>query len=194
MVKTKVYVEGGGRKALDRECRKAFRAFLSKAGVVPNSVVIEACGSRGEAYKTFSADFGKGLPAILLVDAEGPVSTRSTWQHLKSNNNWDRPSGATDDQCHLMVQIMESWFLADVKTLESFFGRGFRRQTLRGNPNIEDVPKEDVENRLKRASRDSGKGRYSKGAHSFNILAMLDPEKIKKASPHANRFIEALSS
>lgn len=87
---------------------------------------------------------------------------------------------------------MESWFLADVKTLESFFGRGFRRQTLWGNPNIEDVPKQDVLSRLERATSDTGKGRYSKGAHSFDILAMLDPEKVTKASHHAKRFIDSL--
>ena len=192
MVKTKVYVEGGGRKALDRQCRRGFSTFLTNAGVSPNSVEIEACGPRGEAYRTFGADSRKGLPAILLVDAEGPVTTRSTWQHLKDSDNWDRPESATDDQCHLMVQIMESWFLADVETLESFFGTGFRRQVLPGNQNVEDVPKQDVLDGLERAT--GGKGsRYNKGVHSFEILAHLDPEKVKKASPHAKRFIELLS-
>ncbi len=192
MVKTKVYVEGGGRKALDRECRKAFAAFLSKAGFPQGTVEIEACGPRGEAFRTFSADLRKGSPAILLVDAEGPVATRSTWQHLKSNDNWVRPSGATDDQCHLMVQIMESWFLADIKTLESYFGTGFRSQLLPGNPNVEDVPKQDVLDGLERATGGTA-SRYNKGTHSFTILGMLDPEKVKKLSPHANRFIESLT-
>ncbi len=194
MVKTKVYVEGGGGKQQNRDCRKGFTEFLTKAGVPSGTIEIEACGPRGEAYNTFRADSRKGLPAILLVDAEGPVTTRSTWRHLKGNDNWDRPEGATDGQCHLMVQVMESWFLADLKTLESFFGTGFLRRAFPGNPNVEDVPKHDVLNGLERATRNTGKGRYSKGAHSFNILAMLDPEKVKKASPHANRFIESLSS
>ena len=193
MVKTKVYVEGGGRKALNRQCRRAFNAFLAKAGIRSDTVEIEACGPRGEAYRTFSADSRKGLPAILLVDAEGPVSVGSTWQHLKGSDNWDRPANVTDDQCHLMVQVMESWFLADVNTLESFFGESFRRQALPRNPNIEDVPKRDVLAGLERAAHGTGKGSYSKGKHSFDILAMLDPEKVKEASRHASRFIEALS-
>ena len=193
MVKTKVYVEGGGRKALDRECRRAFGAFLSKAGVPQGTVEIEACGPRGEAYRTFSANFRKGSPAILLVDAEGPVTTQSTWQHLKDNDNWDRPANVADGQCHLMVQIMESWFLADVRTLESFFGTGFRRQALPRNSRIEDVSKQDVLNGLEQATQATG-SRYNKGRHSFEVLAMLDPEKVMKASPYANRLIESLSN
>ena len=191
MVKTKVYVEGGGRKAIDRECRRAFGAFLSKAGVPQGTVEIEACGPRGDAYRTFSADLRKGLSTVLLLDAEGPVTTQSTWQHLKGNDNWDRPANAADGQCHLMVQIMESWFLADVKTLESFFGTGFRSQSLPGNPKVEDVPKQDVLNGLGQATRGTG-SRYNKGTHSFEVLAMLDPRKVMEASPHADRFIKSL--
>ena len=90
-----------------------------------------------------------------------------------------------------MVQIMESWFLADVKTLESFFGTGFRKQALPGNPRIEDVSKQDVLNGLEQATQGTGSS-YNKGRHSFSILAMLDPIKVMKASPHADRFIKSL--
>ena len=191
MVKTKVYVEGGGRRQLNRECRRAFGAFLANAGVPPGTVEIEACGPRGDAHRTFSADLRKGLPAILLVDAEGPITTQSTWQHLKGNDNWDRPTNVADGQCHLMVQNMESWFLADVKTLESFFGTGFRSQSLPGNPRVEDVPKQDVLSGLEQATRGT-ESRYNKGTHSFEVLAMLDPRKVMKASPRADRFIKSL--
>ena len=48
MVKTKIYVEGGGRrKASSRECRRAFGTFVTKAGVAPGTVEVEACGGRG---------------------------------------------------------------------------------------------------------------------------------------------------
>ena len=91
-----------------------------------------------------------------------------------------------------MVQVMESWFLADVDTLESFYGQGFRRRSLPANPNIEDIPKQDVDNGLVAATRDTSKGRYKKGAHSFKILESLDPARVMNASPHAKRFIAAL--
>ena len=193
MVKTRVYVEGGGRKALNRECRKGFGEFLAKAGVAPGTVEVEACGPRGNAYKTFSADAHRGLSAILLVDAESSVTALSPWQHLQANDGWNRPRGATDGQRHLMVQVMESWFLTDPDTLESFYGRDFRKQALPGNPNVEDVPKQDVLHGLVQATRYTGKGKYSKGKHSFGILERLDPAKVRKSSPHADRFIQAVS-
>ena len=193
MVRTKLYVEGGGSKALNRECRRGFGAFLTKAGVAPGTVAVEACGPRGDAYRTFSADSHKGLSAILLVDAEAPVTTQCPWQHLRANDGWDRPRGATDDQCHLMVQVMESWFLADGATLESFYGRDFRPQDLPQNPNIEEVLKESVHNSLDQATKNTGKGRYSKSKHSFAILQRLDPVRVRSASGYADRFIRALS-
>ena len=192
MVRTRVYVEGGGGRALNRECRSAFGKFLARAGVASGTVEVEACGGRGDAYRTFIQDHRRGLPAVLLVDAEGPVTAGSAWRHLQSRDGWSRPSGATDEQCHLMVQVMESWFLADVDAVESFYGSGFRRQALPANPNVEDVQKRDVLDGLGRAAAGTGRGHYGKGGHGFKILARLDPAKVRSASPHADRFIAAL--
>ena len=190
----KLYVEGGGRRALNRECRRAFGAFLASAGIAPGKVEVEACGPRGDAYKTFSADAHKALRAILLVDAEGPVTVQSPWQHLQANDGWIRPQGTKDSQCHLMVQAMESWFLADREALEGFYGQGYRSNALPSGQNVEQVSKQDVFKGLDQAARDTSKGNYSKGKHGFEILEMLDPAKVRKASPYADRFIKALSS
>ena len=129
---------------------------------------------------------------MLLVDAEGPVTAKSAWHHLQASAGWQRPSGATDDQCHLMVQVMESWFLADKDTLASYYGQGFRGQALPPNPNVEDVPKQDVCDGLRRATRDTAKRGYTKGRDGFEILGRLDPAKVRSASPNAGRFIDAL--
>ena len=129
---------------------------------------------------------------MLLVDAEEEVTASGAWDHLRSRDNWRRPPDASNDQCHLMVQVMESWFLADRPALETFYGQDFRSNALPGNPNIEQIPKQDVFNRLNRASRDTRKGAYDKGKHSFDILASLDPTKVTAASPHAARFVQAL--
>ena len=130
---------------------------------------------------------------MLLLDAEGPVTARGPWQHLERNDRWSRPLGATDDQCHLMVQVMESWFLADPDALESFYGQGFQKGVLSGNPNIEDVPKQDVLDKLNQATARTGKGNYSKGTHSFMVLAKLDPKRVRSASLYADRLVKALS-
>lgn len=135
-----------------------------------------------------------GRPAMLLVDAESPVTASGPWRHLRASDNWDQPDGATDDQCHLMVQIMESWFLADAGTMESYYGQGFRRQALPQNPNVEQVPKQHVLSGLDQATRQTPKGRYSKGKHAFDLLERIDPAKVRAASPYADRFISSIAN
>ena len=191
-MRTKVYVEGGGRKALDRECRRAFRRFFDNAGIASSNITVEARGPRGDAYTAFRSDSDRSFRKILLVDAEGPVSSKTAWGHLQQSDGWSRPRGAVDEQCHLMVQVMESWFLADVEALESYYGQGFRRQALPANPDVEKVSKQDVCRGLDRATQATGKGRYRKGKDSFGILASLDPAKVRNGSCHAERFVQAL--
>ena len=67
---------------------------------------------------------------VPLVDAEGPVTPQGPWHHLQTIDGWARSAGAANDQCHLRVQVIESWFLIDMETIESFYGQGFRAQAL----------------------------------------------------------------
>ena len=133
-MKTKVYVEGGGRRSLNRQCRRAFRIFLDKAGIASANIVVEARGPRGEAYTAFRSDSDRSLRKILLVDAEGPVTARLRGGIYNRATAGTRPIGATDEQCHLMVEVMESWFLADKEALQAYFGQGFRMQLASGEP------------------------------------------------------------
>lgn len=195
---TRLYVEGGGdSKALKSACREGFRKFLEKAGVGGRMPRIVACGGRQNAYERFVTALGAadGTP-MLLVDAEGPVAAGADqadpWGHLASRDRWARPSGASDGQCHLMVEVMESWFLADKAALESFYGQGFRASGLPGNPQVEKVPKDEVLSSLARATGDARKGAYDKGSHSFDILARLDPRKVENAAPYARRLLDTL--
>ena len=190
-----LYVEGGGEGKLKSRCRKGFQSFIQKAGLSGNMPRIMACGSRNVAYARFKVAHVKNKEvALLLVDAEAPVATAKPWQHLKSRDGWDRPMGATDDQCHLMVEVMESWFLADRGALAAFYGQRFREQALPQNPNIEQVTKQDVLGSLESATRNTTKGSYSKGKHSFEILGNLDPAKVMDVSNHAKRFIDVLQA
>ena len=195
----KLIVEGGGdkkSKSLNRECRQAFASFLEKAGLAGRLPSIEAAGGREQAYDAFKTAHARDFrTVVLLVDAEAPVTAPDSWTHLQTRDGWTRPVGATNDQCHLMVQVMESWFLADHEALANFYQQRFRPQALPGNPrHVEPIAKSDVENGLERATRDSSKGGYHKGRHSFEILASLDPARVTAASPHAKRFIQALLS
>ena len=154
---------------------------------------IVVCGSREEAYNKFRTFFGGKDDVMLLVDAEVPVIAQGPWEHLKGSDNWDRPVGADDDQCHLMMQAMESWFLADRRTLEEYYGPRFQTSALPQNPSVEQIAKQDVLNGLTRAARNTPKGPYNKGVRSYEILERLDPAKVRQSSPYADRFIKAIT-
>jgi len=91
-----------------------------------------------------------------------------------------------------MVQVMESWFLADRRALRSFYGRRFHEKSLPANPRVEEVFKADVLAGLARATRGTGKGPYDKGPTSFAILAEIDPSKVERSAPHAKCFLDTL--
>ena len=195
----KLFVEGGGEGNLQkRRFRTSFMLFLEKAGLAGNMPRIVASGSRNDTFDDFKAELSKSnTNAMLLVDSEGPVSAPATdaqpWRHLQARDGWERPPGATDGQCHLMVQVMESWFLADREALVAYYGQGFQTGALPQNPHIEQVPRQDVEAGLNRAARNTVKGSYNKGRDSFEILGRLAPAKVTNASPYAKRFIDALT-
>jgi len=197
-VSTKVYVEGGGdNKATQTRCRQGFSEFFRKAGFAGHMPAIVAGGGRQQAFDLFrkalkNADSDKFV--VLLVDAEDSVAEgNGVWDHLESRDGWDRPPGADEENSHLMVQCMESWFLTDKKVLSAFYGGEFKLNALPANPNIEQVSKRDVLEGLKKATRNcERKGEYGKGRHSFKILALLDPDRVINASPHAVRLIHSL--
>jgi len=55
-----------------------------------------------------------------------------------------------------------------------------------------DISKNDIYRGLSRATKETRKGEYRKGKHSFEILALIDPEKVILASPYAKYFLKAL--
>lgn len=189
---TKIYVEGGGdqRRTIDA-CRVAFGKYLEKivpAGARPRIV---ACGSRQRAYE----DFTKGLNdpkydrVLLLVDAESGVAPGdNAWIHLRKRDGWTKPNSAGEDAAHLMVQCMESWFMADKECLERFYGQGFNAGALPARNEIEGITKSDVSTGLENATKHTQKGRYHKTLHGFEILGAIDPAKVEAVSPFCRRL------
>ena len=203
----KIYVEGGGgSKHLRSLCRRGFSEFFRKAGCSGRMPAVVACGSRQNAYDSFCTAVSKGESALLLVDSEAPVeatcqlgspSSWMPWQHLASSkeDGWPCPINASDSHCHLMVQCMEAWFLADPETIAAFFGQGFQKSHLpHVTKPVEGIAKSVIFDVLKRSTRACKTKRpYGKGEHSFKILAMLDPVRVMSASPWAKRLIDALA-
>ena len=200
MVRIKVFVEGGGDSgALRSKCRMGFREFFKKAGLDGKALSIRSCGGRKAAYDKFCTAIANGqsdeLP-ILLVDSEDPVpSGKKSWTFLKDRDadRWPKPKGASDNQAHLMVQCMEAWFMADKDVLAVYYKKDFRANALPARKDIEEIPKPDIYERLKKATKDTSKKEYSKGAHSFDILALIDPQKVMEHSPHARKLIDTLN-
>jgi Domain of unknown function (DUF4276) len=193
-VSVRIYVEGGFQGSTKNDCRKAFRLFLQKA-IPPGSFSVIASGSRHDAFQDFREAL-KRHPAdyvMLLVDSEEPV-IGNTWQHLRDRqgDNWHRPAAAGDDQAHLMVQVMESWFLAHKEVLTHYYGQGFLAGSLPGQPNIELIAKQDVFKTLQYASRKTQKGEYRKTTHGFDLLELIDPKRVRAASHHAERLFAVL--
>ena len=197
----KIYVEGAAQNSyLHRtHCRKSFQEFFTHtAGLEGKLPRIVPCGGRQRAYDAFVTAArnpqSDGLP-LLLVDSETAVQKGMTvWAHIKARpgDNWDKPEGVKDDQAFLMVQVMESWFMADRDTLKSFFGQGFRAQAIPKWPRLEDVPKQSVYQALDHATAACGPRRYAKGTMSFSLLAEISPGEVEKASPHAKALFERL--
>ena len=181
---------------------------MKRAGFKGRLPRIIACGSRSAAFDDFTTALStarEGDIVILLVDSETPLRIDpataqpvNPWKHLLNQDHWTKPAAAKDEHAYLMVVCMESWFLADVNALKSYFGPGFKEDKIKANPMIEQIPKDSVFKQLADATAESiHKGKYdgrSKARHSFEILGRLDPAKVRIASPHADRFFRFLDA
>ncbi len=193
----RIYIEGGGdHKDTKTLLRKGFGIFLEgvrdKAREQRIGWRIVACGSRDRAYDIFLTAL-RTHPQffnVLLVDSEGPV-TQSPWEHLRDRDKW-ADGDRSDDQCHLMVQMMEAWLIADQGALESFYGEGFNRNPLPNDPDVEQIDKNRLEKSLKDATKDTQKGKYDKGDHSPRILEKLSPDIVRQKARHCDRLFNTL--
>jgi len=183
----------------DRSLRSALGEFLNEPRDKARSRKIEweivSCGSRGKAFQDFcdSIDDEPETYTILLVDSEAPVH-HPPWEHLQRRKevSWPRPQ-ASDDQCQLMVQMMEAWFLADIPVLKTYFGQGFNENALPKEKNVERIDKEKIQTALRDATRNSIKKKYHKTQHAPEILRRLNVENVRKAAPHCDRLFKTLA-
>jgi hypothetical protein len=192
----KLYVEGGGEgPRLDAQFRQAWQQFFGRAGLIGRMPKVVRGGGRLQTFdmfKTAVANPRGGEIPLLLVDSEAPVAKGdSVWEHLKARDEWQRPAGADDDQAFLMVQVMETWFLADRAMLKTYFLAPFRENALKEWPRLEAVSKATVYEALDKATAACAK-QYRKGKISFELLAMLEPSLVEQACPHARALLDRL--
>lgn len=191
----KLFVEGGGdSESLHTECRKGFRTFLERAGLKGKMPRIVSCGGRRQAVDKFLHSINMGEDAFLLIDSEGKVSKELISTEFLSQE-FKEFEGKQDlsDKCHLMVECMEAWFLADTEALGKYFNPGFDQNKLPKHQSIESISKENLYKSLKECTKlTKTKGEYSKGQHSFKILALINPQLVSEASPWAKKFIDSM--
>lgn len=183
----RIYFEG------DRRLTVGFRSFFDEFFRGMARVTLVACGANAVA------DFMNGLRkypnavSILLIDSEGPY-THARLRQVRQHDHWDSTiaRNITDDQLHFMVQLMESWFLADREALRRFYGSQLIENRLPGNPDVEQIPKDDVLNGLNTATSNSSKGKYHKTKHAPALLSAISPAKVQDVAPSCKRLFDFL--
>lgn len=194
-----IYIEGDTKqkgKSNAITLRQGFREFFKGlAEEIKVPIDLKLGGARELTIRIFLSEF-ESYPEsfqVLLVDAEGEIDESDTpktfLQKISSKFDFRK---VKDEQCHLMVQMMEAWFLADKEKLAEFYGKGFRANALPKNKNVEAISKSDVETGLKNATRDTSKKEYDKGSHAGEILRIIDSNKVCQAAPHCERLFTTI--
>jgi hypothetical protein len=130
-------------------------------------------------------------------------------QHLNSSNillldsdedpiRRQRVADLPRDRVFWMVEMMESWFLADTDAVKSYyndphFDPGFRESALPAKRQVEEIQKRDVHDGLRDATRDTRKRAYHKTKHAPEILRRIDPEKLRARAPQFQRLCDVLN-
>jgi hypothetical protein len=200
MVKVTVLVEGGGDdNSLKSRAAAGLRKLIEKLGL-KNRPAIEFLGGRDEVYKRFCREVDRPREPrlyLLLVDSEEEVpyatNDHPRWHHLASRDKWQRPSAnVTDAHLHFMVTAMETWIVADKNAIRDRFPADYR-DVISDGTRFESLSKSTVLDLLQRATnRNEREGRYKKGVISFELLARVNPDTLRKNCPHAHRFFEEL--
>jgi len=169
-------------------------SFITKAcPSVRGRVTIRLGKSKAETVKDFlrASSEKPASELILLIDSDAPddgfllrnmMTTRLWRQHV--------PRKLSTPAVHWMVQVMESWFIADENALRSYYKKKFKSGALPKRENVEEITASQV---LKALSRASG-GKYQKASHAPKILEQLNPTEVRRRAINCDRFLNFIST
>ena len=194
-----IYMEGGGNgKGSKAALRHGMDSFL---GALKNAArekgwrwKLVCCGGRDETFRAFGNARSTGGDALtlLLVDSEGPVKAGPR-AHVAAQDGWDM-CGVSDDDVHLMAQVMETWLVADREALTAYYRQDFHAKALPSRINLEEENKTAVAKALDRATHRTKKGGYRKIQHAADLLARIDPAKAQERCRHCARLFDTLGA
>jgi Domain of unknown function (DUF4276) len=199
----KLYVEGGGKGSHKRatiKLQQGFDAFFAELKNAAQSKKISfkiiPAGNTQSTYDDFfrSVEHSPQSFNLLLVDSDAALDENESARDFlqKKYKKWKLKT-VKDEQCHLMVQIMESWLIADINALKEFYGQGFNFGAIPKNKNVEAVGKEQVEKSLKAAIAKTNKNEYHKIEHGAKLLEIISSQKVREAAPHCDRLFQIIS-
>ena len=182
---SKVRIHFEGDPALREGFSEFFRELTAALGRAPKLIA-----GKADPFRVFLLALETHPDAlnILLIDSEGPDDGK-LFETICQPRGIDVRS---EDTVFWMVQCMEAWFLADAEALKKYYRNEFREDVVRGNPNVEEILKEDVFEALKTATKDTSKGRYHKTKHAPSLLKLISPARVRQASRHCRRLFESV--
>jgi hypothetical protein len=200
--KVAIYIEGGGdSRALQEPLKRGFRKLFGKAILNNNDLAIITSGGRGQTYKDFKTAFEQDKHdfVVLLLDSEGAVpQNQRAWAYFTSGTRPNdatflRPKNATDDNAHLMVQMMEAWFITDVEAFRTVYRRNLQEGSLSKTLDVEQISRHLIIPALENATRHTTKGIFKK-SHGADLIAELDIKELRRRSKHADRLFQTLQN
>lgn len=179
MTSIALYVEGGGDSEAGKGAlRQGFDELLSEQKNAARARRMHwktvLCGSRNAAFDAFVNATKKKTAdvVVLVVDAEAPVADTTPdgrAAHLATHDGWTM-ADIDAARVHLMTQCMEAWIAADPHQLESFYGKGFKKNALPDRKILDDEPKDALYAALDAATKGTKKGSYRKIRHASELL------------------------
>ncbi len=137
---------------------------------------------------------------ILLIDSESPVTFQSD-KFEAVRHRLQKDEKIEQKRLYLMVQCMETWFLADLDSLGTYYGYNlYSYKKDERLENIESIPVKKVKEILadiSEKSEYSHRGVYCdirKATDGFAILEKISPNLVMEKSPHFKELIDFLNS
>jgi hypothetical protein len=98
-----------------------------------------------------------------------------------------------DDSIHLMIQIMETWIVADPDVVAAYYKQHFLKTALPKGQDLEEVGKEQIYGSLQHATMKSQKKEYRKIRDAAALLEKSDPAKVRRRCSSCDRLFVILT-